>query len=92
MNELIRRVYGWLTGNGSSDEDKGIRFVGDMQRLQPMPGDVFVVTSDNMLTQEAAFTIKAALTTALEGHKVIVIGDGLRLGCVAMPGKYESER
>jgi hypothetical protein len=63
-------------------EEPAIRFLGDMQRLQPKPGDVFVLTCEQALDQDTAECIKNHLSAVLGGAKVLVLDGGLKLGVV----------
>lgn len=62
-----------------------IRFIGDMQRLQPRPGDVFVLTCEQRIDRATAERIKAALSGQLGGAGVLVLDGGLKLEVVAVP-------
>lgn len=59
-----------------------IRYLGDMQRLQPQPGDVFVLTCERPIDTATAERIKAQLSGQLGGATVLVLDGGLKL-CVA---------
>ncbi|CAA2106039.1 hypothetical protein [Variovorax paradoxus] len=62
-----------------------IRYLGDMQRLQPQPGDVFVLTCERPIDTATAERIKAQLSGQLGGATVLMLGDGLKLEVVAAP-------
>lgn len=64
-------------------EEPAIRFLGDMQRLQPKPGDVFVLTCEQRVDQATAERIRAMVSGTLNGAKVLVLDGGLKLGVVA---------
>ena len=66
-------------------EQPAMRFLGDMQRLQPQPGDVFVLTCEQRIDEAVAERIKAKLSSQLGGATVLVLGGGLKLGVVADP-------
>lgn len=66
-------------------ETNEIRFLGDLQRLRPEPGDVFVLTCEGRLSAESADHLRRYLAEALNGAKVLVLDSGLRIGCVAVP-------
>lgn len=70
--------------SASSDqtEPREIRFLGDMQRLQPNAGDVFVLTCESRLDHDTARRIKAMVSGALGGATVLVLDGGLKLGVV----------
>lgn len=58
-----------------------IRFVGDMERLQVKPGDVYVVTVPQILSDEAVKAITRYVQDALRTDaKVVVMHGGLKLG------------
>lgn len=62
-----------------------IRFLGELQRLQPKPGDVFVLTVDAHLSEEDAMVMRAQWQQAMGDVQLLVLGPGMRLGCVASP-------
>jgi hypothetical protein len=59
-----------------------IQFVGDLQRIEAKPGDVFVVTTEQKLCVEQAEAIREWASKALNGAPVLVMGDGFKLGIV----------
>lgn len=63
------------------NEECSVRYVGEMQRLQPKPGDVYVVTSPHPLSDQSLQNIKDRLVPML-GGEVVVLGDGMQLGCI----------
>lgn len=71
-------------------EATAIRFLGDMQRLQPQAGDVFVLTCEESLDQATAGCIKDHLSGVLGGAKVLVLDRGMKLGVVAEPVRAAS--
>lgn len=65
------------------DEDKReIRFLGDLQRLSPQPGDMFVITTEQRISQEQRHAIVATWASAMPGHKVLVLDGGLKIGVI----------
>jgi len=67
-------------------EQPQIRYLGDMQRLQPQTGDVFVLTCESRIDNDTAQHIKTMVSGALGGATVLVLDGGLKLGVV---GKAE---
>lgn len=65
--------------------EQQIRYLGDMQRLQPKPGDVFVLTCDQALDEETAARISTMMSANLNGAPVLVLGEGMKLGVVQQP-------
>lgn len=63
--------------------DLPIRFVGDLHRLQVLPGDVLVVQTDQILTGKAREHLRAILVEHIPGHRVLVLDRSLSLGAVA---------
>lgn len=49
----------------SADASGEIRFLGDLQRLQPQPGDVFVLTVDAELSAKQIDMLKERWKTAV---------------------------
>ena len=65
-----------------------INIVGDLQKVHPEPGDMFVLTCEQALSMEQAETIRdhIAKRLAVDGASVIVLGDGLKLSVVGNAG------
>lgn len=62
-----------------------IRFLGDLQRLVVHPGDVLVLNCDQVLSDEVATRLKSALLAAVgQDVRVIILGQGMRLGVVGI--------
>jgi hypothetical protein len=81
-------IHGMLPDVAESAESKPaaveqqIRYIGEMQRLQPQPGDVFVLTCEQRIDSATAERIKAEISGLLGGAKVLVLDSGLKLGVV----------
>ena len=61
--------------------DEKINFIGDMQRVQVRPGDVFVVQTDQRLTHDMSLNLRDYVRSALgDDARVLVLTDGLKLG------------
>lgn len=68
-------------------DDPEIRFLGDLQRLKIEPGDMFVLSIDDVLSHGMIKQIHEAWSEHLGGqHKLIVLGRGMRLGLVGPGG------
>lgn len=63
--------------------DGEIRFLGDLQRLELKPGDMFVLSVDEHISHEMADRLKQTFAEATGGAKVIVLGRGMKLGVVS---------
>jgi len=61
-------------------EQDQIRYLGDVQRLTLKPGDVLVLSVEGAISMECAERIKSYMTDVLPDHKVIVLGDGIKIG------------
>lgn len=59
-----------------------IRFLGDMERLETKPGDVYVVTTHHTLSAEACEIVRREVQKVLGPVKVLVMTGGLKLGVV----------
>lgn len=63
-----------------------IRYIGDMQRLQPQAGDVFVLTTEQPMAEEQAKRIHAKWVSVMGADvKLLLIHGGLRLGVISRP-------
>lgn len=62
-----------------------IRFTGELQKIRPEPGDVFVLKVPKPISAEEAGRIKDLLSKELGGAKVLILGDGLDIDCIAQP-------
>ncbi|OUM00571.1 hypothetical protein [Variovorax sp. JS1663] len=69
----------------AQEEQREIRFLGDLQRLQPKPGDVFVLTVDRSLSIEQCEHLRSYWKQVMGDIKVLVLTEGLKLGCMAKP-------
>lgn len=63
-----------------------IRFLGDMERLETKPGDVYVVTTHHTLSAEACEVVRREVQKVLGPVKVLVMSGGIRLGVVGGAG------
>lgn len=59
-----------------------IRFLCDLQRLIPQPGDVFVITTELHLSMEQRHVIIALWENVMPGHKVLMLDGGLKIGII----------
>ncbi len=60
-----------------------VRFLGDLQRLQPQPGDVYVLSTEHRVDMASAERIEAVLQLALGADaKVLVLDGGSKLGVI----------
>lgn len=64
----------------------GIKYVGNLQRLQLQPGDVFVVTFEMILSQEHRKDVERILEKILPGQKVIVLDRNAKIGVFGLGG------
>jgi len=65
------------------DTRPAIRFLGDMQRIVPNAGDVFVIRCDTMIPADAEKHIQYAFHQVLPGARCIVLSKGMTLECIA---------
>lgn len=64
-------------------DGKEIRVLGDMERIQVKPGDIFVLTAPQELRQEVAERLKEHLQRIIgPDAKVLVLSGGLKLGVI----------
>lgn len=62
-----------------------IRFIGDLQRVEAKPGDVFVLKCERRMSVEQSLAARKYLSDALGGAKVIVLDAGMTLGVCSNP-------
>lgn len=68
-----------------------IRFVGDLQRLQPQPGDVFVLTVDRDINMEQSDILRRYWEQVMGPEvKLLVLAPGMKLGVVAAVAGMEA--
>lgn len=68
-----------------------VRFLGDLQRLEVRPGDIFVLKAPGKLSYQLCDQLHAELTSALGGaNKVIILDEGWELGVVG-PARVDVE-
>lgn len=64
-------------------DDAEIRFVGELHRLDVMPGDKFVVTFPGVLSQQQAEHIRAKWAEFMgSAHGLLVLSDGAKIGAI----------
>lgn len=59
-----------------------IRYLGDMQRLQPQPGDVYVLFHERLLSIGQSTRLRDYFQAVVPGSKVIVLDGGMKLGLI----------
>lgn len=59
-----------------------IRYLGDMQRLQVSPGDVFVLKAKGRLTIEGVLQIREQWKQVMGDAPLLVLDDAISLGAV----------
>lgn len=65
-------------------EDLGIRFLGDLQRLELRPGDKFVLMCDGHISRDVAQLIQHQWDTfAGPDVKLLILEDGFKLGAIS---------
>lgn len=63
--------------------DIEVRFVGEMERLEIGPGDRFVLTTDQPISQKDAARIQTAWATfAGEDVKLLILDQHMKLGAI----------
>ncbi len=62
-----------------------IRYTGELQRIKPEPGEVFVLSVDAVIDSATAHMLKKSLCEQLGTDRVIVMGKDLKL-TTARPG------
>lgn len=60
-----------------------IRYLGDVQRLKLDPGDIIVLTIDDVLTEAQSAYIKHRVEETIPGHTVVVLGKGVKIGVLS---------
>lgn len=60
-----------------------VNFLGDVQRLALKPGDMLVLRTDQIISGDLAQRLREQLESAVPGHSVIVLGDGMKLGVLS---------
>lgn len=60
-----------------------IRYLGELQRLELKPGDVFVLSVPRELSNEEARIIRKQWDDNMPGVKLIVLSEGMTLGVVS---------
>jgi len=75
----------------SDPKEDPIRYLGDMQRLQVQPGDVYVLTLANPTHMLARKQIKDYWDFKMPGIKLIILEEGMKLGVIGVksPGELE---
>lgn len=64
--------------------DHTVRFLGNLQRLEPQPGDRFVLMTEDRLNRDAMESIQKIWSNfAGDGPKLLILESGMKLGVVA---------
>lgn len=71
-----------LSADEKPEPEREIRFLGDLQRLQPQPGDVFVLTCTQALSADQCDHLTSYWKRVMGDTKLLVLCDGLKLGCI----------
>lgn len=68
------------------DELDQIRFLGDMQRVRPQPGDVFVLRIEQHLTRDRIESVRRQWESVMGTDvKLIVLDGGTQLDLLSRP-------
>ena len=60
-----------------------VRWLGDVQRIELLPGDRLVVSVPGHMGQAQFENLKRRLEDLIPGHQVILLLDGITLGVLA---------
>lgn len=63
-------------------EPREIRFLGDLQRLQPKPGDVFVLQVPGRISNDMADAIRQQWRQIMGDVQLLVLDSDTKLGCI----------
>ncbi len=66
-------------------EEPEIRYMGDLQRLKPEPGDVFVLTVPGPVSMDTASRLKEMWAEVAGDAPLLILDAGCKLGCIAAP-------
>jgi hypothetical protein len=64
------------------EKDREIRFLGDLQRLQPKPGDVFVLQVPGRVSDDMADAIRQQWKQIMGEVPLLVVDCDTKLGCI----------
>jgi hypothetical protein len=62
-----------------------ITWRGDLRRVKPKPGDVFICTLPQAVDAETAEFIRSQTSLMLRGAPVVVMANGMRLDVASPP-------
>jgi len=68
-----------------AEEPVEIRYVGDLQRLQPKPDDVFVLMYPQALSVSTREYLQSQWKVHFPNHQLLVIDSGGRLAVIEKP-------
>jgi phosphotransferase system HPr-like phosphotransfer protein len=63
-----------------SSRNAPVKYIVDVRRLSLKPGDVITLSVPGPLSEESIKWMKAAMETQFPDHKVMVFGDGIKVG------------
>lgn len=66
-------------------DSQEIRYLGDVQRLKLRPADIVVLRlpAGMTLRPETRARLQAAAESQLDGHKVLILEDGMQIGVLS---------
>ena len=69
-------------GDEGKEPEREIRFLGDLQRLQPKPGDVFVLQVPGRISNDMADVIRQQWKQIMGDVPLLVVDCDTKLGCI----------
>jgi len=68
----------------SVNDDREIRYLGDVQRLTFNEGDTLVLTLDQPISEELVLRLREQLQEILgKDRKYLILGEGMKIGVLA---------
>ncbi len=64
------------------NEDSEIKYLGELQRLDLKPNDVFVLSTSCKLTSEQLEKLNQYWRSLMPNNKVIILSDNFKLGVI----------
>lgn len=68
----------------------GVRYIGDLERIECKPGDVFVLRTDRALTYQEAENFRLQWKHVVGRAKLLILGPGDKLGVFGQAALQEA--
>jgi hypothetical protein len=72
-----------MTSPQPEEDYSKIKFLGEMQKLRPEPGDIFVLSCERLLNRAQVDQMQRAWQQIMPNNKLIIFDSGMKLGLIS---------